>query len=151
MSPHDIDVPGVVGFCGAAPRPLDDEACIQTRRVTTDMDPTLVNGLFALAGTLVGALATGLAAWINGRMQDRRHLREIAVSLAMESWRYRKEKFEHLGYVPPLENHLVYSALMADLVGQGNLTPDLVRKRLAEIAAVVDELADHFYRRSSQD
>lgn len=108
-----------------------------------DVTPSVVNGLFALAGSLVGAAAPVALAWINGWREERRQLRDVAVQVAMASWKLRAENSRAVG---PLEHQLVYSALVAELASSKGLTPEKIKQRLDEISAIVDVMHQHSMR-----
>ena len=108
------------------------------------LDPALVNGLFALGGVLAGAIPPTFAAWLKSRSEDRRHLRDQALQVALEAWRIR---LQHSGAVQPLEHQVIFSNLLCQLAAEDDLTPDRIKLRLDEITAIVDAMADHSARR----
>jgi|GEM_PF-3158183 len=106
------------------------------------ISPELQNGLFALAGAFVGSLAPAIVSWLNQRSEDRKHLREIASRMAIESWKLNFDVHKRVG---PLEHQLVYSALIAEIATDKKLTPQRMKQRLDEIDAIMRVAVDHSY------
>jgi len=104
--------------------------------------PNLKSGLFALAGAFVASIGHIAISWITQRAEERKHVREIAIRMAIKSW---KLNFKTYGSVGPLEHQLIYSALITGLATEKNLTPKRMKKRLDEIEAIMRVAVDHSY------
>lgn len=113
-----------------------------------DLDPTIVNGLFALGGVFAGAIPAIAVAWLKERSDSRRHLRDQALQMALESWRLRAQ---HTGYVQPLEHWVIHANLLCQLASEDRLTPDRIKTRLAEISSIVDTMAEHSSKRMREN
>lgn len=99
-----------------------------------------VVGLFTLAGGLIGGGFTWLAARRRDRLEERKHLRELALKLAVlkfertealaQALADRTGKFqEH----PPIEAFVLHALRFMDLLDQPGLTPEELGRRLAEL------------------
>jgi len=106
------------------------------------LTPDMQNGLFALGGALIGSLFPSVTSWLKHRSEERKHLREIASRMAAESWRMN---LKLLGKTGPLEHHLIYSLLIAKVAAEENLSPELLKKKLDEIDAIMRVAVDHSY------
>jgi len=49
-------------------------------------NPQILGALLVLAGVIVGAVSAWILAFINRRFDDRRHLRELAITTAVRYW-----------------------------------------------------------------
>ena len=93
----------------------------------------------ALLGAAVGALPSLVVAYMNNRVREREHIREIAIRTAIETW---KLTAEHNAKILPLEHYVIHAAQMADLAFSGKkLTPGQIADRLEEIDALLHALA----------
>lgn len=114
------------------------------KRNVVSLDPSVINGLFALGGIIAGAVPTIAMTWLKDRSDRKRHLQDQALQVALEAWRLRSQ---YAGQIQPLEHQVIFSTLLAELASEDGLTPDRVKSRLAEISAIVDVMAEHSARR----
>lgn len=92
-----------------------------------------------LGGVLIGAVATTVTTYITKRSEERRHLQQLAMQAAIESW---KGVLQHdrAGRVAPLSHFILHTVLTTQLVAEKRLTPEIVRKRHDEISAMLATL-----------
>jgi len=114
------------------------------------MDSPLVPALAALAGALIGSLASIVGTIVQARSQRRLELSRLAVQAAVEE---QKRHFEHLHAsaqgrpfsMPPLTAYLALHSQIVRAIDGGNLTPERlarIKKEYAEITAVLAKAAE---------
>ena len=108
-----------------------------------DPDTTFLAAKFALFGALgasslsiVGGL---LGALITNRTTRRNHIREMALQAAIKSWDHQTWMWEHARQrnqsmtFRPLDGFFLHYMQIAEVLGDGRITPEVLSARLAEI------------------
>lgn len=92
-----------------------------------------------LGGVLIGAVTTVATTYIAKRSEDRKHLQQIAMQTAVESWRATIESGSYK-YVPPLSHYLINATLICKLIDEKRLTPERVAQRAEEVSGILRTL-----------
>jgi hypothetical protein len=106
--------------------------------------------LSTLLGTIVGIVGTWGGAIIKGRFDDRRHLRELAITTAIRYWEHDTElaklrataRPDSRQFIAPLDTYIIHTLLLAELVSSKKITPDKIVGELARIRAISDAAAE---------
>lgn len=92
-----------------------------------------------LGGVLIGAVTTIATSYIGKRSEDRKHLQQIAMQTAVESWRATIESGSYK-YVAPLSHYLINATLICKLMDEERLTPERVAQRVEEVSQILRTL-----------
>lgn len=100
--------------------------------------PQVLSAVIALLGTLLGILGTLAVIWVSKRFEDRRHLRELAITAALEDYRLRREDIAHSGGgpMPPLDDYIVHMLCVAEVISKRRLKPENVSHVLGEVRSM---------------
>jgi hypothetical protein len=83
----------------------------------------------ALAGALIGSATSIITIWIQGRRDERRHLREKAVELALSDYKYRSDVISKIGgSLYPISLHFAYHLELLEEASKGKLTPEAMQR-----------------------
>lgn len=112
--------------------------------------PEIIVALSTLLGAIVGIIGSWGAAIIKGQFDDRRHLRELAMTTAVRYWEHDTELAKLRAdanpsvrqFVAPLDTYIIHTLLLAELVSRRKLTANEVADELARIRAVSDTAAE---------
>lgn len=104
--------------------------------------------------TLLGVLLTGLISlgitFIKDRFDDRRHLRELAITTAIRYWEHDTELAKLRAeadqttreFVAPLDTYIIHMILLVELVSRRKITATEIAGELARVRAVSDAAAE---------
>ena len=101
------------------------------------MDHSVVVAIGTAAGALVAAFGALIVSVLNGRREDRRHSQELVFRMAVENWQHDNESAKAMqepSFVYPLGVYVVYMMMLWKLAGRSDLTPEVIRERLEQIA-----------------
>lgn len=113
--------------------------------------PQLVTLVAALSGTAVGALGTILVTWINNKSAERRHLKELVFTGAVENWKKTLEVAAQLPSPPavaPLGDYILGLVATADLFLRRKITKDNLRQILEETDRLNKEIYEWRFEKS---
>lgn len=107
-------------------------------------NPQILGALLALAGVIVGAASAWILAFINRRFDDRRHLRELAITTAVRYWEHDTELAKLRAnanptvrqFVAPLDTYIIHTLLLADLVSSKKIKADKIAGELSRIRSI---------------
>ncbi len=109
----------------------------------------IIVALFALAGVVLGVLASSVKDFFNRRAEDRRHLRELAIKTGFTYWERQldmvKLQAQAAGktlYAIPPDSFIIYMLLLAELLSTKRITEDNVVRELARIRSISDAVID---------
>jgi hypothetical protein len=107
-----------------------------------DILVAIIAATAGLLGAAVGGFSTIGITYINRRFDDRRHLREIAISTAITHWEKERDWAVIIGErtnkpvtVAALDVYIVHMLQLAELVSNKTLTSDNIASELAKIRA----------------
>jgi hypothetical protein len=105
-----------------------------------------------LGGALIGALSTLGVTWLTRRSEERKHYRELIINLAVENYKEegamaraileRRPEISQVHY--PLDDFIIHMAQLADLVIDKKMHRGEVRKILAELNELTDEVHAYY-------
>lgn len=119
-------------------------------------NPAFIGAASVIVGGVIGAGASLLTTWLRQRSDERRHYRELLVSLALESWK------QSIGFLqplqksgatvdfPPIDGYLIHSAMLADLIVAGKLDKATIERSLSEIHEVTRAVANLIHDHSER-
>lgn len=102
-------------------------------------NPQIVGALIALSGLLVGICSSWILAVINRRYDDRRHLREVAFSTAVENWKYVTEAARAANEPAlPLDVYLLHMVKLSEILSEKHLNRQAIIARIPELREVIN-------------
>jgi hypothetical protein len=95
-----------------------------------------------LIGTAIGAIAgiagSVLITFLTNRSQERRHLRDTAVKLAIDNWKIAVDLGKNSAVdVLPLDLYLIHSVRLTQLAGDPSVSSENIREKLKELHALM--------------
>src|ERR1700726_1715666 len=97
-----------------------------------------------LLGTIVGAFAGFGGTWLTKRSEERRHLREIAVTAAIENHKIKHANAGPNEMMPPLEDFIAHMLMVVQIASKRTATPGNMTATLAEIRRLTAELQEYY-------
>ena len=119
-----------------------------------DIKPEVLAVLGTLAGALIGSISTLLITWLNKKSEERRHLREITVNAAIESWK------QHVSVaisknvpaqIMPLDVYIIHMMKFAELVLDKKIDSSNIEEKLAEVSKVIHKAEEYKRKISLRD
>lgn len=100
-----------------------------------------MSGLFALLGASIGGLISYLTAARAARAEERRHLRELALKVALTKFEGCQALAQQLANatgnfqpVPPLDEFILQAVRLMDIAGDSRLSAAEATRRLRELS-----------------
>ena len=116
-----------------------------------DIRPELIAVIGTLAGALIGSLSTLFITWLNKKSEERRHVRELVVNAAIESWKQHVSvavaKNIAVG-IMPLDTYIIHMIKFSELILDKKINASNIEEKLAEVTKVVNK-AEEYKRRIS--
>jgi hypothetical protein len=116
-----------------------------------DIKPEMLAVLGTLVGALIGSLSTLLITWLNKKSDERKHLRELVVNAAIESWKQHVSAAVAKNIsvaIMPLDTYIIHMIKFSELILDKEINASNIEKKLAEITEVVNK-AEEYKRRIS--
>lgn len=100
--------------------------------------PEVLSAAIALLGTLLGILGTLAVTWVTKRFEDRRHLRELAITAALEDYKIRREDISRSGggRIPPIDDYIVHMLCVAEVISKRRLRPEAMDHVLGALRSI---------------
>jgi len=101
-----------------------------------------------LLGVIIGGLLTAIPTLITfaigKRSEERRHLRELSFSAAIDNWKHVSETANQFpgAVVEPLDVFLFHMLKLSEVATRDGLTPDTVAERMQEVQEIVRRASD---------
>ena len=105
------------------------------------IDATIATLIGTVLGAIAGVGGSAVTTFLNNRSQERRHLRDTAVKLAVDNWKVALDTAKNLNVdvdVMPLELYLFHSVRLIQLAGDPNVSSDNIGNKLKELHALVN-------------
>ena len=111
----------------------------------------LIAAISALVGSLIGSLSSLAATWINRKSEERKHYRELIISLAVENYKEERlmartllEKRPGINQrLYPLSTYVVYMSKLAELIIDKKIQLGEVKKAFAKADQVTEEAYEY--------
>lgn len=97
--------------------------------------PEVLSAVSVLLGALLGILGTLAVTWVSKRFEDRRHLRELAITAALENYKFKREDVEG-GLMPPLDDYIIHMLCVAEVISKRKLKPENLSQVLGAIRSI---------------
>jgi len=115
-------------------------------------DTSSITVYSAVIGGAAAAIFSGVFAiwnnWLTRRSEEQRALRELAMKMALENWKERREMAKFIGektqqtqYIPPVDVFIIHMLKVSELVCSKKLTPENVGLELTEIWKITNAAA----------
>lgn len=112
-----------------------------------EITPVIITAVSTLGGVLITAIASLIAAYINKKSEERRHLQGLVMSTAITAW---QEAATHTAVMPPVMHHVIYTAMMARLMNESHITSEIASRYATEASRVLDVLVENTQYTSSR-
>jgi hypothetical protein len=111
----------------------------------------MIVALAAIVGSIFSALSALLISWLTKRYEERRHLREIAINTAYKEWEYMANYLRSTregGEQLPLSTYILFTAKIAEMALDKNLSSENIEARLAELHSMDMKIRAHHEKQS---
>jgi len=105
-----------------------------------DITPLIVTAASTLTGVLITAFASLMAAYISKKSDERKHMQSLIVQTALAGW---QETAKYATRITPVTHYVIHTAMLARLLNEKNLTPELVRACADEASQVLAALEEN--------
>lgn len=107
-------------------------------------DPTLIAVLGTLGAGLIAAISTILVNYINKKSEERKHMRQLAITAAIETHKQNLElvrlaRKDEQVQVLPFEDHFVRIMKLIDLANNKNIDLTNIEEVLTELNQLTDK------------
>jgi hypothetical protein len=99
----------------------------------------------SIVASVIGGIFSSITTYITRKSDERRHIRETAMRIAMEHWKEVRESAHILGketgistQIPAFDSYVIHALKLAELVSTKKLTADNVQSELIEIRKISD-------------
>ncbi len=118
------------------------------------MKPEVLAVLGTLAGALIGSISTLFITWLNKKSEERRHLREITVNAAIESWKQHVSvaiSKNVRAQIMPLDVYIIHMMKFAEVILDKRIDSSNIEEKLAEVSKVINKAEEYKRKISVRD